>query len=549
MSIRDTFFENKAVGALWDVSVSMKRGNPLPLDSNSVFESYDALQTYAAGVLAYPGQIVAVVGEAATDLYYLDQELNIQAVGSVPEADEFSVSVYDNKISLHNYGKFFYKYNSDTGSYTKTAVSNENPWKAGLEPRVVSEDSQLVLGWFEPNPTTVEGLKSQIGSLQTALDDVNDKIGSPSANEQAASGIYAELEKKANAENVYTKSETDSVIESKVAEGVAAADHLKRKTFDTKQLAEAFITENPETADQYIYMIPSGLQSDDNKYYEYICVETEEGAKKLEEVGNWAVNLDDYYTKTEVNNALTNKLEQSDLNSALASYIKSEDVEKSYVTKSDLQTELDNKVNVEVGKSLVDDTLITKLGTVSENAEENYIKTVDEARFTVDGAGKLALKALGISDITDLSSTLADKLNTADLLTKIAENRDSAAGLLSSDNLNKLDSIEEGAQKNLFNSVDENEFSIDAEELNLKAVVMSKITGLEAALEAKASATDLATQKIELQGAITTVSDTQSAFEKLVNEKFALKTEVTAVSDRVTTLEEAMTWVDLDPVE
>ena len=52
-TIREQFFIDKAAGALWDVAVSIKRGNPLPLDSNSVFESYSALQTYAAGVLAY----------------------------------------------------------------------------------------------------------------------------------------------------------------------------------------------------------------------------------------------------------------------------------------------------------------------------------------------------------------------------------------------------------------------------------------------------------------------------------------------------------------
>jgi hypothetical protein len=55
MSIRDDFFENKAVAALWDVAVSIKRGNPLPLDSNSVFKSYADLETYASGPLSYPG--------------------------------------------------------------------------------------------------------------------------------------------------------------------------------------------------------------------------------------------------------------------------------------------------------------------------------------------------------------------------------------------------------------------------------------------------------------------------------------------------------------
>lgn len=59
---RDEFFTNKENGALWDVGVSINRTNPLPLDSNAVFKSYDEAVTYAKGVLAYPGQFIAVVG-------------------------------------------------------------------------------------------------------------------------------------------------------------------------------------------------------------------------------------------------------------------------------------------------------------------------------------------------------------------------------------------------------------------------------------------------------------------------------------------------------
>lgn len=77
--IRDTFFANKAIAALWDVAVSMKRGNPLPLDASAVFESYAALEAYIADKesVAYPGQIIAVVNADSTGIYYLDQNLDI----------------------------------------------------------------------------------------------------------------------------------------------------------------------------------------------------------------------------------------------------------------------------------------------------------------------------------------------------------------------------------------------------------------------------------------------------------------------------------------
>jgi hypothetical protein len=70
----DKFFEDKAAGSLWDVAVSIKRGNPLPLDASAVFESYAALEAYIADKesVAYPGQIIAVVNADSTGIYYLD---------------------------------------------------------------------------------------------------------------------------------------------------------------------------------------------------------------------------------------------------------------------------------------------------------------------------------------------------------------------------------------------------------------------------------------------------------------------------------------------
>ena len=121
MSIRDDFFAAQAKASLWDVAVSIKRGNPLPLDANAVYASYGELlkteiidgkevKTYTAGSLleyaktnpvAYPGQICAVVGTDATTIYYLDQNLEIQPVGIIPTGDDKTIEVTANgAISL-----------------------------------------------------------------------------------------------------------------------------------------------------------------------------------------------------------------------------------------------------------------------------------------------------------------------------------------------------------------------------------------------------------------------------------------------------------------
>ena len=102
MSIRDDFFTAQAQASLWDVAVSIKRGNPLPLDANSVFKAYgneDGIENVYTGSLleyaqtnavAYPGQICAVVGENETTLYYLDQNLDVQPIKDLEAAERIA---------------------------------------------------------------------------------------------------------------------------------------------------------------------------------------------------------------------------------------------------------------------------------------------------------------------------------------------------------------------------------------------------------------------------------------------------------------------------
>ena len=169
----EKFFEALQSGAKWDVGVSIARTNPLPLDANSVFASESALTTYCEGVLAYVGQPVAVVTEEGATLYVLDQNKVPQPVGKATEGDEKTIDLSDEGIlGLHDYGKVFYKYIAAVGEegqegfvaahYEKTAVNEQNPWKAGLIPQVVAETVEgvttYVIGWYEPNPTTIEGV-------------------------------------------------------------------------------------------------------------------------------------------------------------------------------------------------------------------------------------------------------------------------------------------------------------------------------------------------------------------------------------------------------
>jgi hypothetical protein len=102
-TIRESFFDAKAIGSLWDVAVSLKRGNPLPIDADSVFESEAKLIEYIGDkitTVAYPGQVVAVVNADSTQIFYIDQNLDYHPVGAKLDADGKSIKIDNNVLKL-----------------------------------------------------------------------------------------------------------------------------------------------------------------------------------------------------------------------------------------------------------------------------------------------------------------------------------------------------------------------------------------------------------------------------------------------------------------
>lgn len=226
--------------------------------------------------------------------------------------------------------------------------------------------------------------------------------------------IHNDLITKADSVDVYTKGETDT----KIAEGVAGAAHLKRK--EVSSIDDINVT--AADADQYIYMVPSGLESDDNKFYEYIIIESTgaegEPVKRIERVGSWEVDLTDYAKKSDIIIKEVNPTEFSVDENGILSI---SGIEQAKIIG--LDESLSNKVDKVEGYGLISLTDIEKLSNIDEGAEENFIKSVDESSFTVDSTGKLILKnseietlKTQIGDFTKLihtseNSTLIDEVN------------------------------------------------------------------------------------------------------------------------------------------
>ena len=418
---REEFFAQKANGALWDVAVSIKRGNPLPLDSNSVFDSYAALETYAAGVLAYPGQIVAVVNTDSTGIYYLDQNLAIQEVGKIPTGDEKSISIIDGKVQIKNFGDHYFKYvaadpvlpdiyatsttlpaDAADGTFAKVGTTEtfvyykkvggvwgtteETPRASsyvkttgfidGLQPKVVLKEgtaNEYELAWYEPSTETIEGVSSKVAAVDSKVNTVADvaasnkeqidgvkndlfgeggtkadpkegSLGKDLADVIAAVGgadsgltksladLTTEVGKKANAADVYTKTQTDT----KIGEAVAAQGHMKAQVVEgTGQMTE----------NNVLYLVKDDTVTGVDQYNEYILID---GTPTL--IGSTSTDLTGYAKTADqkvITDALSGRIDTLEAIDHNAYALKTETV-----AKTDYDTKI-GEIETELGKKLV----------------------------------------------------------------------------------------------------------------------------------------------------------------------------------------------------
>ena len=409
--------------------MNIKRGNPWPLDVSSLWYSYDEMKAYAedAAGVAYVGQILALVDETnnSAEAYIIaDATGRLEPVGAGPLVDEKTIEIDtdSNALMLKDFGKRFYKYvpeekDPETGevlieaSYRLVEVSDLYPWKAGLELRVASEDGEFVLGWYEPNPTTIEGVNNQIAGIQITVSDlqqvvtgINAELGNPAEEGKEATGVYAELEKKANAADVYNQAETEALI----AEAVAAADHLQRKIVTSYTDIQTFIDEKGATeAAKYIFMVPEAdSTADGNVYEEYMVI-----GGVIEVVGKWATDLSDYVTSESLEETLEGYVTTGALTTALSSYAKEADLNSLEGSVASLEAAIAGKVDKVEGHTLISQEDLDKLHNLSVSGEENYVKSVT-ADFAVSASGELSLNkdALDLSnndDFKELSGNLA----------------------------------------------------------------------------------------------------------------------------------------------
>ena len=330
------------------------------------------------------------------------------------------------------------------------------------------------------------GIVSQIGTINNSISSIEEEVGK----------VKEDLNKKANADNVYSIEEADSAI----AAAIATMEHLSRKIVTSIGDIQDDIDNNVANIERIIYLVPAleGLSQD--IYDEYMVING-----TIEKMGSWETNLEDYVTKEEFN---------------------------SEIAKVATTEELSGKVDIEAGKGLSSNDftneLKLKLDSIAPEAEKNVIQTVS-GDFILENR-HLSLNNLSISKITGLQDELNKKVDakagygllSADDQLKldklVLENGElGVSGSISADNVigleawlnKKADSVKGLSENNLtddladkleqmlfISSVNTDQLKVTSGKLEIIAVDQSKITGLEEALNTKVSA---ATNDLEIR--------------------------------------------------
>ena len=110
----------------------------------------------------------------------------------------------------------YFGYDLFVGDNASVAIENGVAKLYGYD--AAPAGAQLVKGtngtleWILPDNTTLENLKITVATLRTDIDALAALVGTPASETEAASGLYSELEKKANKNDVYTKEEINNLI-------------------------------------------------------------------------------------------------------------------------------------------------------------------------------------------------------------------------------------------------------------------------------------------------------------------------------------------------
>lgn len=423
-TIRENFFDAKAIGSLWDVAVSLKRGNPLPIDADSVFESEAKLIEYIGDkitTVAYPGQVVAVVNSDSTQIFYIDQELNYHPVGAKLDADGESIKVDNNVLKLVGFDEaadgLLAQVKVDAeGNRTLNWVSIETIAQGDGNTTYtftgLDKESNV---YFEVKASDVEtATKIYLDTYTTK--QIDDKLSEldkkvTDAGYQNATQVNTAI--STALVNYYNKTAIDETVED-LESKISAIPKFTIEVVSAKEDGKPDVA-TPSTTT--VYLIPDNDTITSDVYDEYIYVNG-----NWELLGKQTLDLTNYATKDFVAEAiedheysiapevtltfadLANEVGvlQGDATTAgsiaksIDDAIKDHNDTKPHLSSSDVDNQIDSK--------LTSADYEGKIATAKQEAIAAIpVKTVDENEFTLATDGKLSVKEIAQTKVAGLA--------------------------------------------------------------------------------------------------------------------------------------------------
>lgn len=448
----------------------------------------------------------------------------LKEVGSTPVGDDLSIEIVEGKVQVRGFGKEYYAYvpaeKDAEGNIVKASeyVLTEG-FKAGLEPRVIAEGEDLVIAWYEPGSEALEDITANIeavsktiesldevlnagGGLIDQVDELKDQVGQ-AADEtgNTATGLYAEIERledeidtKVEANEVYTKSEADSAVAEAIAKAISNANHLKRVIVGSKE-------EIPANKDalSYIYMVPTGLLADDDKYDEYIVIETkivdEESDEETliyirEKVGSWEVDLSQYAKKADVEKNLADEVSRASAAEAVnakaaatalaAAQSAQETAEQAQEGINAVEAAIEGRLLSDGDKTKLEKLVLSDDGTVGVSGTINASNVKELDTWLENNSAE------HIKNLTDdnLSEELAEKVN---FITEVKDTdfvvvnsqlqlNTTNGRLITNEEIETLQTVADGDFDNFVKSVNGEIFSVVDGKLDLVALSTELLT-------------------------------------------------------------------------
>ena len=339
----------------------------------------------------------------------------------------------------------------DMGELTTYAQTNPVAY-VGQIVTLVNESESTVEAYMIQNTagnlmklasTTASGdLTEDVLELQGQVTSILAAIGTKGGESSiAANNLWAAIEEikaayeaadtsiKGMFENYYDKTETDGQIDSKIATAISS-------------------TYKPAGSTTYVGL-PAPSAGEEGKVYNVSDAFTTdedfvEGTGKSYPAGTNVVCIDSDDAGTYKWDVLSGFVDLS-----------------AYETTSSVEGKLANKVDKVVGSSLVQDTLITKLTNMAQ------INGVAAGELEIDGEShELSIVAVDSSKVTGLEAALAGKVDVV-----------AGSSLVQDTLISKLSGLA------TINNVNQTDFSLSDGTLALKNIEMSKVNGLETALD------------------------------------------------------------------